>query len=407
MSGQHEYIEDFLPKAEADALFELASSWPRKREDAVYAGKVIGKKRIIGLGSFSISPNKRGLKDGVVNPKARSIDDAPPEVVKLAERLTELNGGKAINYLSFIAYENEMDHIDWHQHNEDRCRDAKVFIISLGEVRTFGIRRICEQHRLCGKCNSSCHQSGKTLCKTCKAKRKARKSCKVCETTSKKWTTLQPKHGSAIVLPHDYNLTHEHAVLGKQDAGGDKGSKGLRISINTKNIREEDVLYVERENRVPVTVSGPPIPSGMLKNISQMELDAAKTVSHAEIDATTPEPKTEVVHCKKDHYDIYIGKVNGKKGTKGYLPESKFANRSGGDYESYFRAKLRNTPGFAADVMTLHGKRLGCWCKGTRRDFSKCHGHTVVKWADAIHAKWQELKPDKAAMRKWIAEEAK
>jgi alkylated DNA repair dioxygenase AlkB len=66
--------------------------------------------------------------------------------VKLALRLTELNGGKAINYLSVIAYENEMDHIDWHQHNEDRCRDAKVFIVSLGEVRTLGIRHICKQH---------------------------------------------------------------------------------------------------------------------------------------------------------------------------------------------------------------------------------------------------------------------
>jgi hypothetical protein len=100
-------------------------------------------------------------------------------------------------------------------------------------------------HRLCDKCHSSCHQSGKTLCRTCKAKKKARKKCKVCESTSKKWTTLQPKHGSVIVLPHDYNLTYEHAVLGKQDAGGDKGPKGLRISINTKNIREQDALYVD------------------------------------------------------------------------------------------------------------------------------------------------------------------
>ena len=167
------------------------------------------------------------------------------------------------------------------------------------------------------------------------------------------------------------------------------------------------MLYVERENHVPVTVSGPPIPSGMLKNTSQAKLDAAKTVPHAEIDAAKPELKTEIVHCKEHDYDVYIGKVNGKKRTKGYLPESRFANRSGGDYESYFRAKLRNAPGFAADVMTLHGKRLGCWCKGTSKDFSKCHGHIVAKWADAIHAKWQELKPDKAAMRKWITEEAK
>jgi hypothetical protein len=134
----------------------LCLSWPhrgpRKREDSVWAGKVTGKKRIIGLRSFSISPNKRGLKDGVVNPKAKSLDDAPPEVVKLAEKLTALNDGKPVNYLSFIAYENEQDHIDWHQHNEDRCRDAKVFIVSLGEVRTFGIRRICRSAQKCYPC---------------------------------------------------------------------------------------------------------------------------------------------------------------------------------------------------------------------------------------------------------------
>jgi hypothetical protein len=49
-----------------------------------------------------------------------------------------LNGGRPINYLSFIAYENEGDHINWHQHNEDRCRDATVYIVSMGETRPVG-----------------------------------------------------------------------------------------------------------------------------------------------------------------------------------------------------------------------------------------------------------------------------
>jgi hypothetical protein len=84
------------------------------------------------------------------------------------------------------------------------------------------------------------------------------KKCSTCESIppnyqgerkAKKWTALQPEHGSIIILPDGYNVTHEHAILGKQDVGGDKTKKRLRISINTKHVREEDILYVERENR--------------------------------------------------------------------------------------------------------------------------------------------------------------
>ena len=113
--------------------------------------------------------------------------------------------------------------------------------------------------------------------------------------------------------------------------------------------------------------------------------------------------KTEPVHCMKHQYDVYIGRANPGNN----LPESNFANRAEGDVESYFKQRLINEPNFAAALMSLHGKRLGCWCKGTSRDFSQCHGHILAKWADRIYAKWQELKPDKAAMRDWINTEAK
>ena len=340
----------------------------------------------------------------MVNPHAHPLEEAPPEIIKLANELTNLNNGKPVNYLSLIAYEDKRDHINWHQHNEDRCRDATVFIISLGETRTFGIRRVCEKHRLCDECNSSCHESKKTLCKECKKKMRQRrgcsakckknhihfKRCKICQDSPKQWTSLQPKHGSVIVLPDQYNLTHEHAILGAGDVGGDKKEKTLRISINTKNIRPEDALYIEREHRGPGV-----IPSGPLR-APQIEPDAAAENSPVE-------PKTEVVHCKRDAFDVYIGKRN----VKGNMPESPFANRSGGDYESYFLMKLNNVPTFAARVMNCHGKRLGCWCSGTSRDSSKCHGHIVAKWADRIHDKWQELKPDKIKMREWLRQATK
>jgi hypothetical protein len=395
----------FLSPEDADKLFEVCKELKSiygHRERASYAGQpMVNKKtgqpvykRIVGICSFSILPCERGLKDGVVNPSSRPLEEAPLEITELAAKLTKLNDGKPINYLSIIAYENEQDHIDWHQHNEDRCRDATVYIVSLGETRSFGLRRVCEKHRLCDACNSECLDSAKKLCSACKLKKRQRrgckpdcklkhnhfKPCKVCQDTPEKWTTVQPKHGEVILLPDEYNLTHEHAILGKGDPGGDKGRKGLRISLNTKNIRPEDALYVERQNRGPSF-----IPSGTLRK------------------AATSEPRTEVVHCKRDEYDVYVGRRNVKAG----LPESKFANRADGDYELFFRAKLRNEPAFAGDVMNLHGKRLGCWCKGTSRDFSKCHGHIVAKWADLIHAKWLELSPDKAAMRAWLNQEAK
>jgi hypothetical protein len=85
------------------------------------------------------------------------------------------------------------------------------------------------------------------------------------------------------------------------------------------------------------------------------------------------------------------------------FPESPFANRSGGDYESFFKAKLLSDPTFVQRVLECHGKRLGCWCKDRPdRDFSKCHGHLVARWADRIHEKWQELKLDKIALRQWM-----
>jgi alkylated DNA repair dioxygenase AlkB len=80
------------------------------------------------------------------------LDEAPAEVKSLAEKLGKL-AGKPVNYFSFVGYENEKDHIDWHQHREDKCRDARVFIVSLGEVRTFGIRKLCDECRVCDDCN--------------------------------------------------------------------------------------------------------------------------------------------------------------------------------------------------------------------------------------------------------------
>lgn len=257
-------------------------------------------KLLIGLGSYSISATKRGLspdklnpKDGYVNEtsKYHTLDDAPAPVKKLAAKLTKMNGGKDVNYLSFIAYEDEMDHIGWHQHQEDRCRDAKVYILSMGELRTFGVRRVCLKHRIphpdCKKhCDSSCLDGPSALCRRCSSQMAARNTCPKCESIrpgykgkrkGEKWTEFQPEHGSIIVLEAAANETVEHAVL------QDKGPKELRISVNTKNIRPQDINAVEgagttrlipdksgsaSDTLLGAVAQDQPIPSGTLRKVS-------------------------------------------------------------------------------------------------------------------------------------------
>ena len=361
MDTEVKYEKAFLSEKEADALFALAKSLPRERPLTKLSGFTNHLRRL-QMPCYSATPNWRGSENEKTNEWMMPIDKAPVEAQSLAEKLSKL-AGKPVNYFSFVGYENEKDHIGWRQHAEDKCRDARVFIVSLGEVRPFGLRRLCDECRVCDDCNKRmCAGETKPSCSKCKQAHKHRKTCAVCNDKSK-WTLLQPEHGSLITLPGSYNDTHEHAVL------DDKGPKGLRISVNTKHISPEDIAagngYIPKEHR------------------------------HG-----GPTAKTEVVHCMKDEYDVYIGRRNGRA----RLPESPFANRSDGDYRTYFLLKLRDEPDFAGKVLHLHGKKLGCWCKGTKRDFSQCHGHVVAEWADKLHAKWEELKPDKVAMRSWLNE---
>lgn len=395
---------EFWSEAEADELFEFAKALPRVREDSVYQGKVNGKKRIIGLGSYSISPNTRGLRDGVVNSKAQDITNAPEIVHRLAERLTKLNGGIAINYLSFIAYENERDHIDWHQHNEDRCRDATVYIVSLGEDRTFGLRRVCAKHRVCDKCSERCHQSGKTLCKSCKEKRRERRgcpsSCKVkhthylkpcaeCDNAPSQWRSIQPEHGSVIVLPDSYNRTHEHAVLGKQDVGGDRRPKGLRISVNTKNIRPEDLLYVERENRSAMS-HGEDREDGLIPLFKE----AVRFPTFGAGALRKANGKARVWCCRKGNQyprdAVYVGCLTARfPGTiygndhEPFKGHKKWIAKTSVKFRKYAKNKMLDPVFRAQAIKDLRGKHLLCWCiqDGPKRN-PFCHARV---WLEIVN----------------------
>lgn len=83
-------------------------------------------------------------------------------------------------------------------------------------------------------------------------------------------------------------------------------------------------------------------------------------------------PKTRVVHCKKEPYDVYIGRPS--KWGNPYI-----VGRDGTREEVIFRYKLflMERPGLLRDVSDLRGKTLGCYCSPF-----PCHGDVLAEMAD-------------------------
>lgn len=83
----------------------------------------------------------------------------------------------------------------------------------------------------------------------------------------------------------------------------------------------------------------------------------------------------KVVHCKKDKYDVYIGRPSkwgnpfeiGKDGTRSEVIRK---------YEMW----LIHQPKLMADLHELKGKTLGCWCSP-----KQCHGEVLMRLANATN----------------------
>lgn len=90
--------------------------------------------------------------------------------------------------------------------------------------------------------------------------------------------------------------------------------------------------------------------------------------------------ETKVVHCRKEKYDIYIGRPsiwgNPYSHKEGTLAEFKVKDRKEAieKYEQYLlgNKELMNS------IHELRGKVLGCWCRPL-----SCHGDILKKYADA------------------------
>ncbi len=81
----------------------------------------------------------------------------------------------------------------------------------------------------------------------------------------------------------------------------------------------------------------------------------------------------KVVHCKKESYDVYIGRP-GKWGNPFEI------NKDGTRKQVIIKYKnwILTQPKLLADLHELKGKKLGCWCSP-----QACHGDVLLELANS------------------------
>lgn len=79
--------------------------------------------------------------------------------------------------------------------------------------------------------------------------------------------------------------------------------------------------------------------------------------------------QTKVVHCKKESYDVYIGRPS-----KWGNPFSIGVDGTRDEVVSKYEAYIMSRPQLLDSLQELEGKVLGCWCKP-----HVCHGDILVQ----------------------------
>ena len=85
---------------------------------------------------------------------------------------------------------------------------------------------------------------------------------------------------------------------------------------------------------------------------------------------------TKVVNCKKEKYDVYIGRPSifgnpykiGKDGSREEVIQK---------YKLFFYMKLSRNKEFFKKIWALKNKILGCYCKPLA-----CHGDIIAEYLD-------------------------
>lgn len=94
---------------------------------------------------------------------------------------------------------------------------------------------------------------------------------------------------------------------------------------------------------------------------------------------------TVVVNIKAEEYDVYVGRAG--QGQDGYFGNLYRGESLGGGmvgrkeairrFEHYFKIRVKQDKEYRERVLTLKGKRLGCFCAPL-----PCHGEVIAKWVE-------------------------
>ena len=88
-----------------------------------------------------------------------------------------------------------------------------------------------------------------------------------------------------------------------------------------------------------------------------------------------------VVHCKKDAYDIYIGRLPNNEYNKwAYPKELSIPEQTRSENIDLYEEYLINNQELFNDLHELKYKVLGCWCKDKGGNGKRCHGDILRKY---------------------------
>ena len=84
----------------------------------------------------------------------------------------------------------------------------------------------------------------------------------------------------------------------------------------------------------------------------------------------------KVVHCKRDAYDVYIGRGSkwGNIFSHKHGTQATHVVATRAEAIAQYEAWIRTQPQLMAALHELDGKVLGCWCSPI-----PCHGDVLVK----------------------------
>jgi len=97
-------------------------------------------------------------------------------------------------------------------------------------------------------------------------------------------------------------------------------------------------------------------------------------------DNETPQASgPRVVHCKKEPYDVYIGRPSKWGNPFSYLDrtDAKFKVKTRQEAVDRYREWIQTQPTLIASLIELKNKTLGCWCSP-----QACHGDVLLELAN-------------------------